>query len=145
MIDYYTILQLKPSASLSEIRTNYKKLINELRSIKDFKKQSEAISEVVEAYEILKNPIRKRKYDALIKNTISSSRKMRRSYSDSKLSKYEKTINRKALKSTNKVKPIIRKSDKRTKRDQDIGDTIFNGIELLDLILEIVFAIFDFD
>ena len=64
MKDYYDILGVGKNATLQEIRLQYKKLALEYQpTAKDDSQAHNRLKEVVEAYEILRNPLRK-------KNTI---------------------------------------------------------------------------
>lgn len=143
MKDYYNILELDRSATLSEIRTNYKRLVKEVRLRQNQANAAHDISELVEAYVILKSPLSKRKYDITIDNQISSSKKRRKTFSSSSKLKYEKILERRAAKSKKKVKRLLAKSDQKLEKDFSVGDTIFSGIEIFDFVLNLLFSIFD--
>ncbi|WP_346238094.1 J domain-containing protein [Niabella insulamsoli] len=63
-VDYYQILQIAPSADLSEIKAAYRKLAHRFHPDKNpHSKESDAHFELIkEAYETLSNPIKKEKY-----------------------------------------------------------------------------------
>jgi DnaJ-like protein len=66
MKDYYAILEVKPEANLAEIQKSYHKLAFKYHPDKsDYSKSRELFSAINEAYSVLSNPEKKKKYDLL--------------------------------------------------------------------------------
>src|SRR6516165_5981884 len=65
--DYYEILGVPRSASDADIKKNFRKLAREYHPdvAKDKKKAEEKFKEINEAYEVLSDPAKRKKYDEL--------------------------------------------------------------------------------
>lgn len=141
MKDYYKILNLKSNATLRQIRDSYKKHVKELKQSANLNLESQKkLSEVLQAYEVLKNPLTKRKYDAILKNESSSSKRIKKSHSERDLIRYNNVVSKKIHKGSLKNEKVIRKSENRIRKDFNIGDILFNFGELLEFILNLISA-----
>ena len=79
--DYYSILEIRESASSEIITAAYKALIRKHHpdvSTEGIAESNERVKRIIEAYEILNNPIKKKSYDEFLE-----SRKKVRSENDS--------------------------------------------------------------
>lgn len=144
MKDYYAALELTPSASLKEIHSKYKELVNKLRVSADFNPLERArLSAIYEAYEVLKNPLSKRKYDVVIKNDASSSKKIRKNFSDIQLNRYEKKIEKKAKRGKLKGEKLLEKPRNTWASNSGFGDFLHAIGGVLELVLNIFAAFSD--
>jgi len=76
--DFYRILGVKPEASFKEIKTAFRKL--SLKFHPDINKSSDAderFAEINEAYRVLKDPVRRARYDALIESKANQRKQER--------------------------------------------------------------------
>lgn len=95
----------------------------------------EKVSAIVEAYDVLKNPFSKRKYDVLIQNGNSSSKRINKHVSEKRLKKYDRTVKRINVKSNRKSTKLISASERRLDRMFNTGTVSHFFLELLDFIL----------
>ena len=85
MINYYSILELPEDASEEDIQAAYRKLARTMHPDKDPKKHRDIdpsatgkFRDVIEAYKILRDPIKKEKHDRDLHNTVKVSARKRR-------------------------------------------------------------------
>lgn len=113
MINYYNILNLTNNATLTEIKKAYKKLVflyHPDKTNNDLEKK-EKFLQITDAYEILKDPYKKRKYDIIYTSYTSSIFQAK---------KFEQTIKEKSEKLDISVTLIISLRDVYSKNTIDI-------------------------
>jgi len=64
MPDYYTILEVSPTATLAEIKRSYRRLVRKYHPDLHQQEVDQQIKLVNEAYEVLSNPEKRASYDA---------------------------------------------------------------------------------
>ena len=75
MKNYYSILGVSESASFKEIKTAYRKLAFELHpDLNPISTDNKNFSEISEAYRILKDPLRRARYNAVLNKKSDSKR-----------------------------------------------------------------------
>ncbi|MDF1696254.1 MAG: DnaJ domain-containing protein [Saprospiraceae bacterium] len=144
MKNYYEILQLKEDATLYDIRAQYKKLTLEIQP----KAKTDPVfhlrlEEIVEAYEILRSPFRKRKYDLLIDNQNSSSKRRIKHLPKSKENAYKEQLNARIEKSKKVAEKIENNSTKKVNSIIRKSEPSFAVDVFLEFILSMIAILFD--
>lgn len=137
MKNYYQILNVNKDASLKEIGKSYKQLA--LKFHPDVNKESYAkqmFISILEAYEVLKNPVRRRRYDYLLSLKQLSNEKQQTH--SKKTKKWENSIRRKQEQSNAKANRYADKSEKVFRKSSGWSDFIHSCFEILDFFIRLL-------
>jgi len=139
MKNHYKILNLNENATLKEVRKRYKSLV--LKYHPDINKSpnsKEEFIEIIEAYEVLKNPVRKRRYDALLKIHHLKEKENTDRISNKKIRRFKNKIQKAKQKGNLKADKYSKESVDQLSKRNDSG--VF--IEILADILNFIMALF---
>src|SRR5580698_7131559 len=83
MKDYYQILGVSPNANINEIKRAFRRLAIAYHPDRNHTKEAESfIKEIIEAYQILEDPVQRALYDSLISGNIPIDTKPMRPHRD---------------------------------------------------------------
>jgi len=139
--DYYQILQVSQGISSKEIYKSYKRLA--LQFHPDVNKAPDAHQKfvlILEAYEVLRNPIRRRKYDRLYNIQIIEKKNKKR-YNKKKTQQWEAEIKKKEAKGHAKAEKCANQSQEEFKYSSGWGEALTGIFEFLDFFFRL-FEIF---
>ena len=140
MKNYYKILQLSEDSNLKEVRKRYKSLVLEYHpDVNKSPNSQKEFIEIVEAYEVLKNPVRKRRYDTLLKIHLLKEKENAKRVSNKKIRRFKNKIKKAEQKGFRKGENYSKDSvDQLSKRNDS---SIF--LEILADILKLILKLFE--
>ncbi|MEZ4937422.1 MAG: DnaJ domain-containing protein [Crocinitomicaceae bacterium] len=136
MKDYYKILELNRSCTCADVRKSYRVLARKLHpDVNDSPDAHEKFIELTEANEVLKDPIRKYKYDILYDRYILNKKSDLKDSNRTK--KWQKSTQNKSQKGRNKGQRYAQMKNSKFQKKTRNWENASGLVDFLDFILNI--------